>query len=354
MVDAVALDGVAKRAHDVLLADHLVEGLGAVAAVERGLGHPVASLTTAPERAEYAARRDVPLCDESRRDGLAAGADRLDRGRCDSALARLQPRLRPVRHLLRARLGRRDRRRRRPRLLGAALPDPAPARDARGGPALATRRRGRARRDGGRVPVAVRGRLPRLPPRRRVVQPRGRRARGGDHDHAPAAARLRRPRLRRHPLPRASALRAARRDASPSRRRPGARAARRRRAAAPRGVAVLGRLPALSRLRRPRSPPRAPRPDLSLPARPRRPHARRARRLGPGRVGAVRPRLRRRRAALPDRDAGHRRGAGPRHGPRRARDRRAAAPRRGPARAGPPRCCGWHRPMRRAATRPRA
>ena len=37
MVDSVALDRVAKRAHHVLLADHLVEGLRSVAAVEGGL-----------------------------------------------------------------------------------------------------------------------------------------------------------------------------------------------------------------------------------------------------------------------------------------------------------------------------
>ena len=39
VVDPVALDRVAQRAHDVLLADDLVEGLRAVAAVEGRLGH---------------------------------------------------------------------------------------------------------------------------------------------------------------------------------------------------------------------------------------------------------------------------------------------------------------------------
>ena len=38
MVDAVPLDRVAEGADDVLLADHLVERLGAVAAIERRLG----------------------------------------------------------------------------------------------------------------------------------------------------------------------------------------------------------------------------------------------------------------------------------------------------------------------------
>ena len=39
MVDPVPLDRVAERADDVLLADDLVEGLRAVAAVEGLLGH---------------------------------------------------------------------------------------------------------------------------------------------------------------------------------------------------------------------------------------------------------------------------------------------------------------------------
>ena len=38
MVDLALLDRVAQRAHDVLLADDLGEGAGAVAAVERGAG----------------------------------------------------------------------------------------------------------------------------------------------------------------------------------------------------------------------------------------------------------------------------------------------------------------------------
>ena len=38
MVDPVALDGVAEGADHVLLTDDLVEGLRAMAAVERGLG----------------------------------------------------------------------------------------------------------------------------------------------------------------------------------------------------------------------------------------------------------------------------------------------------------------------------
>jgi hypothetical protein len=37
-MDAVALDRVGEGAHDVLLADHLPEALGTVAAVERGPG----------------------------------------------------------------------------------------------------------------------------------------------------------------------------------------------------------------------------------------------------------------------------------------------------------------------------
>jgi hypothetical protein len=39
VVDAVALDGVSEGPDDVLLADHLVERLRAVTAIERGLGH---------------------------------------------------------------------------------------------------------------------------------------------------------------------------------------------------------------------------------------------------------------------------------------------------------------------------
>ena len=38
VVDLALLDGVAQRAHDVLLADHVGEGARAVAAVERGAG----------------------------------------------------------------------------------------------------------------------------------------------------------------------------------------------------------------------------------------------------------------------------------------------------------------------------
>ena len=41
MMDAVTLDRVAQRAHDVLLADDLVEPLGTMAAIQRGLrSHP--------------------------------------------------------------------------------------------------------------------------------------------------------------------------------------------------------------------------------------------------------------------------------------------------------------------------
>ena len=50
MVDAVALDRVAQGAHHVLLADDLVEGLGAVAAVERRLAGHRAETSAAPER----------------------------------------------------------------------------------------------------------------------------------------------------------------------------------------------------------------------------------------------------------------------------------------------------------------
>ena len=73
----------------------------------------------------------------------------------------------------------------------------------------------------------------------RLVRHLGRRAGRGDHPHAPAGPGLRRARLRRHPLPRARARRAARRDAAAARGRAGARAARGRRADPPRGVAVL-------------------------------------------------------------------------------------------------------------------
>ncbi len=44
VVHPVALDRVSQRAHHVLLADHLVEGLRAVAAIQGGLGHGGASL----------------------------------------------------------------------------------------------------------------------------------------------------------------------------------------------------------------------------------------------------------------------------------------------------------------------
>lgn len=47
MVDPVALDGIAQGADDVLLAHDLVEGLGAMAAVERGFGAHRASLVAA-------------------------------------------------------------------------------------------------------------------------------------------------------------------------------------------------------------------------------------------------------------------------------------------------------------------
>ena len=47
-MDAVALDSVGERAHHVLLADDLIEGLGAVAAVERRLAGHRAESTGAP------------------------------------------------------------------------------------------------------------------------------------------------------------------------------------------------------------------------------------------------------------------------------------------------------------------
>ena len=71
------------------------------------------------------------------------------------------------------------------------------------------------RHDRARLRLPRRARLGHLPPRRGVVRPRGRRPGRGDHPHPPAGARLRRPRLRRHPVPRARARRAARRDARP-------------------------------------------------------------------------------------------------------------------------------------------
>ena len=51
MVDPVALDRVAQRPHDVLLADHVGEGAGTVAPVERGRGrgHGTVSLVAAED-----------------------------------------------------------------------------------------------------------------------------------------------------------------------------------------------------------------------------------------------------------------------------------------------------------------
>ena len=56
VVDAVLLDRVAQGAHDVLLADHLVEALGAVAAVEGRFSHGRASLAAASGRSERRSR----------------------------------------------------------------------------------------------------------------------------------------------------------------------------------------------------------------------------------------------------------------------------------------------------------
>ena len=158
----------------------------------------------------------------------------------------------------------------------------------------------------------------------RVVRPVGRRPRGRDHPHAPAGARLRRARLRRHPV------RRARRSARCSSRR-GARG---------RALPVLVLL-AVAGLIRPEAwlfsaaylvylvwrgerDARAPR------------DARRRRRERPGAVGADRLGARRLAAALADRHARHRRDARPRDRP----GRRAARPSRGAsARSCASRCC---------------
>ena len=60
MVDSVALDRVAKRAHHVLLADHLVEGLRSVAAVEE-----VSALTASILASARAAAADAQSSGQS-------------------------------------------------------------------------------------------------------------------------------------------------------------------------------------------------------------------------------------------------------------------------------------------------
>ena len=84
MVNAIALDRVLQRAHHVLLADHLVEGLGAVAAVERGLaGHRTeSSLAFGPSRSRLA------LVAGSARLREVTDRDLLDHGRRIAELER--------------------------------------------------------------------------------------------------------------------------------------------------------------------------------------------------------------------------------------------------------------------------
>ena len=79
VVDLALLDGVAERAHDVLLADDVGERAGAVAAVERGAGgHEKSSLVRAGDRMGGPAAPDVRR--RSAAGGYVAPGRRAQRG----------------------------------------------------------------------------------------------------------------------------------------------------------------------------------------------------------------------------------------------------------------------------------
>ena len=248
MVNLVPLDRVAQGADDVLLADHLVEGPGAVAAVEGGRvagGRHCGQCIRLRARLTAASRYLAPV-PSGARNWLTPAA-------WVAAVAAVLLLLFPlgfpnydtIYSLLWGReLARRDE----PRPRRGPAPHPPPAgRTARAGRLAAGRRRDRPD-DGGRLRLARPGRLPRLPARLALVRPPDRRRRGGDRPHPGAvplqrAARLHRPSLHR-PLPR----RLGDRDPAPAGRLAGAGVARPGRPAAPRGLALLPRLPRLSAL----------------------------------------------------------------------------------------------------------
>ena len=106
-----------------------------------------------------------------------------------------------------------------------------------------------------RLPRALRLRVGRVPVGLAVVQPPRRRRRGAAAAHARADPLLRGARLRGHPLPAAGAVRTDRRDPAPPRGSARAGAAGARRAAAARGVGVLGPVLAVSGAAKRRAPP---------------------------------------------------------------------------------------------------
>ena len=253
VVDLVLRDGVAQRAHDVVLTDDVGERPRAMATVERGgLGHGRSRIASNPRPAH-----------PRRRPRARAGADTVSRMArirfvagvlVGAAALRLLagPGLVNYDTLYTLVWGRQLGHGTLPDLEVAIAPTPHPLADLgalalsplsslqAGGLSRGARRHGRHR---ARLRLARAARVGRLRARARVVQPGRGRARGGHRPHPRPGARLRRPCLHRHPVPRARARRAARRDARAALRRPGARPARAGRPAAPRGVAVLGRLP---------------------------------------------------------------------------------------------------------------
>ena len=249
VVDLVLLDRVAQGADDVLLADHLVEGSGPVAAVEggrvAGRGHcgqcihgPTRSPGTSPVR-----------CAGADRGPQLADARRLGRRRRGAAAGVFPPGSPTTTRSTRCSGAGNWRTGSSPDYGAALPPTPHPLdRPARPGPTPLG--------DGAidvtmvdRLRLPRPDRLPRLPARLALVRPLDRRRRRGDRPDPRAlplqrAARLHRPPLHR-PLPR----RAADRDQAPPSRLAGPRPARPRRPAAPRGLALRRRLLALPRLR---------------------------------------------------------------------------------------------------------
>ena len=173
VVDAVALDRVGQRAHDVLLPDHLGEGPRAVAAVERGAcGHGQLSLPRASRRPDRARRDRRPARADSVPGDAVQGAarDRRRRDRCcgwrSASASPTTTRSTRWSGASSSPAGRR------PATASPLAPTPHPLLELLGVIARAARRRGDARdRRRARLPRARRARLPRLPCSARAGSP---------------------------------------------------------------------------------------------------------------------------------------------------------------------------------------
>ena len=262
VVDAILRDRVAERADHMLLAHDVCERAGAMTAVQRsGQG-------TSESRGATS--------------GLGVRAAALNPARCGPLVAADPSRLPQLRHRLLPDLGRGRGARPPARLRRLARADAAPAGDRARDRAVAVRRRRPDALGCDRLPVAGRGGVAVLRARRALVRARGGGRGGADHPHPHPRAVVRGARLRRHPVCRAGAGRAA---------RGGSRAAARR---APAGAAGPRRAAAARRRGCSRSPtsPTCGEPRLLLLAL-----------VGAGAVGAARRDPGRRPAALADRHA---------------------------------------------------